>query len=46
VEAAVEAAEKEIDGRCIHYQSQPGRLPQSRFYKSLYLTQEPPALTL
>ena len=36
-EAAVEAAEEEADGWCIHYQSQPSRLPQLRSYKLLYL---------
>jgi hypothetical protein len=41
VEAAVEAIEEEVEGWRI-YQSQLGRLPQSRSYESPYSTQEPP----
>ena len=43
-EAAVEAIKKKVKGWRI-YQSQLSKLPQSRSYKSPYLTQEPPVST-
>ena len=38
LEAAAEAAEEEVEGWRAYYQSQPGKLPQSRSYESPYST--------